>query len=126
MCQFTDRFYSAVRTLAGNGRVKKRLLSAWLENLDSLADTDVPEAIREDFAQLRQAMHSAKPMGKEPAPAAAVRKMSPREASRYSTSIVAMFSELVRAKSTGERPQVVKRAEGKDAEAAVPTNVALN
>jgi len=126
MCQFTDRFYSAVRTLAGSGRVKKRLLTAYLENLDSLADNDVPEAIREDFAQLRQAMHATKPIGEEPAPAAAVRKMSPREASRYSTSIVAMFSELVRAKSTGERPKAVKRAEGKAAEASVPKNLSLN
>jgi hypothetical protein len=126
MCQFTDRFYSAVRTLAGNGRVKKRLLAAWLDNLDSLDDTELPEAIRADFDQLRKAMHSTKPIGKEPAPAAAVRKMSPREASRYSTSIVAMFSELVRAKSTGERPKPVKRAEGKDTEASLPRNIALN
>jgi hypothetical protein len=126
MCQFTDRFYSAVRTLAGSGRVKKRLLAAYLEDLDSLTDSEVPETIREDFAQLRQAMHSAKPIGKEPAPAAAVRKMSRREASRYSTSIVAMFGELARAKSTGERPRAAKRGDGKKAKAALSANVALN
>ena len=45
MCQFTDRFYSAVRTLAGNGRVKKRLLSAWLENLTSLSRSSLRHAV---------------------------------------------------------------------------------
>ena len=126
MCQFTDRFYSAVRTLAGDGTVKERLLNAYLDNLDSLSDADVPEAIREKFAQLRRTMCSAAPNGDECAAAATVRKMSPKEASRHATSIVAMFSELVLAKSTGERPRAVARAEGKDAESSIPTNVSLN
>ena len=126
MCQFTDRFYSAVRTLSGDGSVKKRLLNAYLDNLDSLSDADVPEAIREDFAQLRRTMCAAPPNGGECAAATTVRKMSPKEAPRHATSIVAMFSELVRAKSTGERPRAVARAEGKDAESSIPSNVALN
>mgnify|MGYP001828802538 FL=1 len=33
MCQFTDRFYSAVRTLAGDGAVKQRLLTAYKDHL---------------------------------------------------------------------------------------------
>ena len=46
MCQFTDRFYSAVRTLAGDGPVKLRLLNAWADNLAALADDgEIPETI---------------------------------------------------------------------------------
>ena len=126
MCQFTDRFYSAVRTLAGDGPVKQRLLSAYSDNLESLSEADVPESIRESFIQMSRAMSAAAPLQNESAAEATVRKMSAAEASRHATNIVAMFSELVRAKSTGEKLRVVSRAEGKDAESSVPSNIALN
>ncbi len=103
MCQFTDHFYSAVRRLAGDGTVKERLLAAYTENLEMLPDTDVPASIRPRLETLRQAMHAVKPLRGESPAAASVRKMSPADASRHAGSIVAMFSELVRVKSTGER-----------------------
>ena len=126
MCQFTDRFYSAVRTLAGDGPVKQRLLEAYSDNLESLSEADIPESIRESFIQMSRAMSSAAPLQNESAAEATVRKMSAAEASHHATNIVAMFSELVRAKSTGEKLRVVSRAEGKDAESSVPSNIALN
>jgi hypothetical protein len=119
MCQFTDCFYSAVRTLAGDGPVKQRLLSAYSDNLECLSEAEIPEPIREGFERLQSAMSTAKPLAKEAPAAAAIRKMSAKEA-------VALFSELVRAKSTGEALSYVSRAEGKDAESSVPTNLALN
>jgi hypothetical protein len=126
MCQFTDCFYSAVRTLAGDGPVKQRLLSAYSDNLECLSEAEIPEPIREGFERLKSAMSTAKPLAKEAPAAAAIRKMSAKEAALHATTIVAMFSELVRAKSTGEALSYVSRAEGKDAESSVPTNLALN
>ncbi|RMF98361.1 MAG: hypothetical protein D6727_03070 [Gammaproteobacteria bacterium] len=103
MCQFTDRFYSAVRRLAGDGTVKQRLLAAYIENLEMLPEAEVPESIRPRLETLRQAMHAVKPLRGESPAAASVRKMSPADATRHAGAIVAMFSELVRVKATGER-----------------------
>ncbi len=102
MCQFTNNFYSAVRCLAGNGPVKQRLLSAYTENLEMLREADAPEQIRERLLKLRTAMHSVKPLSFESAAAASVRKMSKADAAQHALNIVAMFSELVRVKATGE------------------------
>ncbi len=103
MCQLSDNFYSAVRALAADGPIKSRLARAYTDNLAILAEEDVPESIRPRFLVLRQAMKMVKPTGTEDPVTASVRKMSAAEASRYAASIVAMFSELVRVKATGER-----------------------
>ena len=103
MCQFSDKFYSAVRTLSGDGTMKDRLASAYAENLDVMSDEDVPDIIRPRFELLKRQMHTAKPNGRESAVVASVRKMSSDEAAGCAGLIVAMFSELVRVKSTGER-----------------------
>lgn len=103
MCQLSDNFYSAVRALAGDGSVKDRLATAYTQNLEMLAEEAIPETIRPRFEELRKAMHSIEPMTTESPVTASVRKMAPTEASRHAASIVAMFSELVRVKDTGER-----------------------
>jgi hypothetical protein len=127
MCQFTDRFYSAVRTLAGDGPVKQRLLTAYKDNLEALPADGVPDSIRHHLDALRQAMTAAKPVGQECAIVATVRKMSPAQASGLAVDIVAMFSELVRARSTGERIGIAKPREKTDAVVpAVPSHLALN
>lgn len=126
MCQFTDRFYSAVHTLSGDGAVKRRLLSAYKDNLETLPDGDVPAHIREKFQRLRQAMSSAKPIGKECSVVASVRKMSAVDATSFAADIVAMFSELVRAKSTGERVRVSAPVERPDGPQDLPSHIALN
>ncbi|HHQ14120.1 MAG TPA: hypothetical protein ENK16_03750 [Chromatiales bacterium] len=128
MCQFTDNFYSAVRRLAGDGSVKQRLISAYSENLEMLPDKDIPASIRSRLELLRQAMHSVKPLGKESPAAASVRKMSTAEASRHALAIVAMFSELVRVKSTGERLNggKTKPADASEATTAAPPRNTMN
>lgn len=126
MCQFTDRFYSAVRTLAGDGPVKQRLLSAYSDNLDSLSEGEIPDSIRKNFARLQAAMLTVKPIANEAPAAAAIRKMSSKEAAHHATTIVAMFSELVRAKSTGEPLSFVKRTDSQDSDSSTQANIALN
>jgi len=102
MCQLSNRFFSAVRTLSGDGSVKQRLARAYHDHLELLTDNDIPDAIRPEFEALRRAMHSVKPMHRESPVTASVRKMSADEASRHCTTIVSMFSALVRVKTTGE------------------------
>ncbi len=104
MCQLSNKFFSAVRTLSGDGPIKRRLANAYADNLEVVQDDDIPEIIRTKFVTLRRAMHSAKPANRKESPVfASVRKMSSTEAGRHSKAIVAMFSELVRVKATGER-----------------------
>lgn len=103
MCHVADKFYAAVRTLTTDGPVKQRLICAYVDHLESLAEEDVPEAIRPRFESLRQAMNAVPPTEKETAVQVSVRKMSLPEAGRLSRSILAQFAELVRVKNTGER-----------------------
>jgi hypothetical protein len=103
MCHVADKFYAAVRTLTTDAPVKQRLICAYVEHLEALAEEDVPQAIQPRFEALRKAMTAVPPTEKETAVQVSVRKMSQAEAGRFSRSILAIFAELVRVKSTGER-----------------------
>jgi len=103
MCHVADKFYAAVRTLTADGPVKKRLICAYVDHLEALAEDDVPQAIQPRFEALRQAMTAVPPTEKETAVQVSVRKMSQAEAGRLSRSILAIFAELVRVRNTGER-----------------------
>ena len=115
MCQFSDKFYAAVRTLSGDGPIKQRLATAYGENLELINDDEIPEGIRPRFELLRRTMHTAKPIGQESPVIASVRKMSAADAAGCASLIVAMFSELVRVKSTGERLGLFRREPDKRA-----------
>ncbi|MGI9341644.1 MAG: hypothetical protein ACR2QV_02270, partial [Gammaproteobacteria bacterium] len=65
MCQFSDKFYASVRTLSGDGAIKKRLAAAYADNLELISEDEVPEIIRPRFDLLRRQMHSAMPIGNE-------------------------------------------------------------
>ncbi|MBM4197350.1 MAG: hypothetical protein FJ197_09705 [Gammaproteobacteria bacterium] len=109
MCDVSDRFFSAVRTLSGDGPIKQRLVAAWQEHLDNLPGTQVPHSIRAKFDSLREAIYAVGPANGESAVHASVRKMSPVDANRYATSILLMLAELVRVKGSGERIAFVKQ-----------------
>ncbi len=108
MCQISDRFFSATRTLGGDGPIKQRLVAAYQEYLETLREDELPESIRQKFESLRQALHAVDPINGETRVHASVRKMSPTDAQRYATSILLMLSELVRVKGSGERLAFVK------------------
>lgn len=108
MCQISDRFFSAVRTLSGDGPIKQRLVAAYKEHLEDLPEEQVPDSIRQKFESLRQALTAVGPCNGESAVHASVRKMSPVDAQRYATSILLMLGELVRVKGSGERIAFVK------------------
>jgi hypothetical protein len=103
MCQIADRFYAAVRTLASDQAAKERLAEAYLGNLHALGIEDVPESVRPRFELLRKALNGSGSGPVENRVRTAARKMSVADATRYSRSIVAMFGDLVRVRTTGER-----------------------
>lgn len=107
MSYLTQRFESAVLTLVSDGPVKQRLAAAYAENLDDLADKELPENVRRRFADLRVALHRVEPAGSEPCVQATVRKMSVKEADRCASSIVHIYGELVRDGGPAERLSIV-------------------
>jgi hypothetical protein len=121
MCQFSNKFFSAVRILAGDGPIKKRLYVAYSDHLEMLPETDIPDCIRSRFEILKHTMHAVKPISEESPILASVRKMSSAQASRCATQIVAMFSELVRVKSTGERLRL--KSPAKNVQTVVPEHL---
>jgi hypothetical protein len=98
-----DRFFAAVRALTAEQPPKQRLITAYVEHLETLHPDDIPESIRPRFEALRKAMNSVPPTERETSVQVSVRKMAPNEASRYTLSILVMFAELVRVKNSGER-----------------------
>lgn len=102
MHKHTDLFYSAVRTLSGAGPLKKRLVTAYDDNLAHLLAEELPQNIRPNFEQLRVTMFSVKPLGSESPVLATVRKMSTAEANRCANLIVKMFRELNMSKDINE------------------------
>jgi len=74
MCQLSDRFFSAVRSLSGDGPIKQRLVSAYKEHLEDLHEEDVPDSIRQKFTSLREALTAVGPTNGESAVHASVRK----------------------------------------------------
>ncbi|CAG0938117.1 hypothetical protein GPROT2_00158 [Gammaproteobacteria bacterium] len=127
MCQVSDRFFSAVRTLSGDGPIKQRLASAYKEHLEDLRDEQIPDSIRQKFDSLRQALTAVGPANGESAVHASVRKMSAVDAQRYTTSILLMLAELVRVKGNGERLAFVKPGRPAIAEeSAIPGVIQLH
>ena len=103
MCHVADKFYAAVRTLTTDAPLKQRLISAYVDHLETLAEDDLPEGLRTRFEALREAMQAVPPTEKETAVQVSVRKMSMNDAGHFSRSILAMFIEQLRVKTTGER-----------------------
>jgi hypothetical protein len=116
MTQPVDRFRAALLVLAGNGRIKQRLTKCYEEYLSDIHDDELPVALKQDFADLRQSMQSVAPLNGESAVCASVRKMSPRDASECAGEIVMLFGELSRMRDDGQ----VSLPLGEDQPARVP------
>jgi len=100
-----QRFAEAVRTLIGDGPIKQRLGRAYAANLEDLADSEFPAALRRDFGELQAALNRIKPVGNETRVRASVQKMSPDEAASHAATIVKIYVELL---NTLERAEPLK------------------
>jgi hypothetical protein len=91
-----ESLHSAALELAGAGPIKQRLLGAYVHHLATLSEDEMPKEIREDFCALARALHAVRPLPREDAVRATVRKMSDGEANRYAAQIVNMFVAMTR------------------------------
>jgi predicted metal-dependent HD superfamily phosphohydrolase len=95
MSPLHDRFKAAVRACIGHQPIKQRLSVAWLEQLDSITATELPETLQQRFRGLRNAMYAENALPNEPAPAAAIRKMSAQQAAEHTATILDIANEIV-------------------------------
>lgn len=94
MTNHVERFHAALLVLAGHGHVKQRLIRAFEDNLADIHEDELPIAMKQPFADLRQEMHRVSPLNGEGPICASVRKMSLEEASECAGRIATMFGEL--------------------------------
>ena len=95
MTNHADRFFAAVTVLASDGHIKQRLIRAYQDNLDEIAEDELPAPAKQAFADLRSQMHRVSPLNGEGPIRASVRKMSLTEASGCAAVVVKLFSEIV-------------------------------
>lgn len=105
MSHLVKRFEAAVRILVGDGPVKQRLGQAYGRHLDDLQQMDLPDAVRDGYAQLHAAMHAQAPVGKQSCVRTTVQKMSFMEASAHAETIVELYAAMLRG---GERVEPLK------------------
>ncbi len=104
MTYHVDRFYAAVTMLAGDGHIKQRLIRAYQENLDDIAEDDLPRELKKAFRELRSKLNCVPPLAGEGMVCASVRKMSITEASECTARIVDMYGEVIRQAETLQDP----------------------
>ena len=95
MSYHVDRFYAAVAVLAAHGHIKQRLMSAFGDHLDDIDEEELPESIRQAFANLRLEMYRVTPLNGEGPICASVRKMSAEEAGDCAVSVVSLYREMI-------------------------------
>ena len=96
MTDHVDRLQAAVKVLAGHGHIKQRLIDAFATHLDEIDVDELPVAVKQAFADLRQLMHRVAPLNGEGAVCASVRKMSVTDASDCALSIVSLYDDILR------------------------------
>ncbi len=96
MTYHVDRLYAAVSVLAGDGHVKQRLIKAYRDNLDDIAEEELPRELRQSFRELRSRLHSVAPLNGEGPVCASVRKMSVKDAAECAVAIVDLYGDLLR------------------------------
>lgn len=96
MTDHVDRFHAALLVLAGHGHVKQRLIKAYEDHLDEIHEDELPIAMKQSFADLRNEMQRVAPLNGEGPICASVRKMSLQEASECAGRIVSLYGEISR------------------------------
>ena len=128
MPHLAERFEAAVSALVAEGSVKDRLVTAYLENLDDLESSDLPQSLRSKFESLHAALHSASPVGKEPSVRATIRKISRPQAGKHARTILSLYTDLTargkrstargkRSAARGKRSEPLRVVNGKNKKA---------
>ncbi len=105
MSDHVNRFYAALLVLAGHGRIKQRLVKAYEENLAIIEDEDLPIAVKQSFADLRQMMSRVDPVIKrEGRIRASVRKMSAADADECAHKMIDLYGDMIRYSDNAQQP----------------------
>ena len=96
MTDHVDRFHAALLVLAGHGHVKQRLIKAFEDHLAEIHEDELPIAMKQSFADLRNEMQRVAPLNGEGPICASVRKMSLQEASECAGRIVSLYGDISR------------------------------
>ncbi len=104
MTDHVDRFHAALLVLAGHGHVKQRLIRAFEDHLAEIHEDDLPIAIKQPFADLRNDMQRVAPLNGEGPICASVRKMSIEEASECAGRIASLYGEIIRYGNDAQSP----------------------
>lgn len=91
-----DLLQQATITLSQGGSIKDRLADAYATHLIQIDVDDLPESLRDEFECLCQAMRRERPLPRETAIRASVRKMSNEEAARHAALVVRIFAAAAR------------------------------
>lgn len=100
MDNLLDLLQQATVTLSQAGSIKDRLADAYAQHLIQIDSEDLPENLRADFDALCTAMRRERPLPRESAIRASVRKMSNEEAMRHAAAVVKVFAGVARAGSS--------------------------
>ena len=102
MTDHVDRFEAALRVLAWHGHVKQSLIKAFEDHLAEIHEDELPIAMKQSFADLRNEMQRVAPLNGEGPICASVRKMSLHEASECAGRIVSLYGEICRYGDDGQ------------------------
>lgn len=97
MDNLLDLLQQAAVTLSQGGAIKDRLAEAYAAHLIQIDSEDLPEHLRGEFESLCAAMRRERPLPRESAIRASVRKMSNDEAARHAAAVVKVFAGVARA-----------------------------
>ena len=111
MSNHTQRFYDAVSVMAGHGNIKQRLIKAFEENLAVIEERDLPIAVRESFAALRDKLSEVAPLNGEGSVRASVRKMSVSDADDCARHMLDIYRDIMRIGDDGSDPVSIAAGE---------------
>lgn len=108
MSDIISRFEAAARTLVGEGPVKQRLVRAYVENLQDLAEIKLPHEAGKTFRDLQGAFSTVAPAGTATTVQASVQKMSAGEATAHACTILDLYRLMVVAARRADHLKVVE------------------
>jgi hypothetical protein len=89
-----QKFRAAALVLARSGTLKERLHAAYRCELADLDVEALPDELRRDFIELRDALTREKPLRGEDAVTATIRKLSAQDADDIASRLIDIFARL--------------------------------
>ena len=109
--QAEGKFHEALRALVGAASQRKRLESAYLDNLSDLQAAELPISQQAKFVRLRDTLTHGKQLDAE----IAIEAMSDEEVAEAVRQILALYDGIMDAARSGPVPNSAGRAQSRSA-----------